>query len=448
MQFGYRYCITPFAFHKKLWVIGILLSIAAGAWYCTDSPIDYNTHIKPLLNKKCITCHGGVKKQGGFSLLFEEEALATTKSGKKGIVPYHPEQSEMIRRLSLTDPEERMPYQHEPLSKDEIKLLTRWIQQGARWGKHWAYVPVKAPQIPSVDNGFFSSKGTNWAQNTIDHYIWQSCKEQDLSPASQADKSILVRRAALDLTGMLASQSLSSQYLKPQQPLTYAAFIDSLLASPHFGEKWASVWMDLARYADTKGYERDDRRSIWRYRDWLIQAFNHNMPYNQFITEQLAGDLLPNPTTYQLIATAFHRNTLTNDEGGTDNEEFRTAAVIDRVNTTWEALMGTTFACVQCHSHPYDPFQHEEYYQFMAFFNNTRDEDTYAEYPLLRELHDKDSLHLEEVRTFITRFAPERKNEIIQFLTTGQPALNSIAADQLINSALTDTKWLVMRNNS
>ena len=434
--------------NKQFVTFTLLLLMAAGAWYCTETPVEYNTDIKPLLNKKCITCHGGVKKQGGFSLLFEEEALATTKSGKKGIVPYHPEQSEMIRRLSLSDPEERMPYQHEPLTKDEIKLLTRWIKQGARWGKHWAYVPVKAPEIPAVNSGFFSSKGNNWVQNNIDHYIWQAFQEQDLSPAPRADQSILLRRASLDLTGMLPPQQLSSKYLNPQQPITYAAFIDSLLASPHFGEKWASVWMDLARYADTKGYERDDRRSIWRYRDWLIQAFNQNMPYDQFIKEQLAGDLLPKPTTNQLIATAFHRNTLTNDEGGTDNEEFRTAAVIDRVNTTWEALMGTTFACVQCHSHPYDPFKQEEYYQFLAFFNNTRDEDTYAEYPLLREFHDKDSLHFEEVRAFINRIAPERANEIQQMLTTGEPALNSIAADQLINSALTDTKWLVMRNHS
>ena len=168
--------------------------------------------------------------------------------------------------------------------------------------------------------------------------------------------------------------------------------MDALLASTHYGEKWTAMWLDLARYADTKGYERDDSRCIWQYRDWLINAFNNDKPYNQFLTEQLAGDLLPNATDDDFIATAFHRNTMTNDEGGTDNEEFRTAAVLIRVNTTWQALMGTTFACVQCHSHPYDPFKHDDYYKFMAFFNNTRDEDTEADYPLLREYKTDDSV--------------------------------------------------------
>ena len=196
----------------------------------------------------------------------------------------------------------------------------------------------------------------------------------------------------MDLIGMPAPNAIAQQYLKSNQANAYAQLVDQLLASPRYGERWAALWMDLARYADTKGYERDDSRTIWRYRDWLIKAFNENKPYDQFLVEQLAGDLLPNPSAAEYIATAFHRNTMTNDEGGTDNEEFRTAAVIDRVNTTWETLMSTTFACVQCHSHPYDPFRQEEYYQFLAFFNNTRDEDTYDEYPTYREFHNKDSL--------------------------------------------------------
>ncbi|MEO7531649.1 MAG: DUF1553 domain-containing protein, partial [Sediminibacterium sp.] len=209
-----------------------------------------------------------------------------------------------------------------------------------------------------------------------------------------------------------------------------------------------AMWMDLARYADTKGYERDDWRSIWRYRDWLINAFNENKPYNQFLIEQFAGDLLPDPTDAQYIATAFHRNTMTNDEGGTDNEEFRTAAIIDRVNTTWETVMGTTFACVQCHSHPYDPFRHDEYYEFMAFFNNTRDEDTYDDYPLLREFHKGDSVKFIQLKQWLTENTPAKEKELVKFVKTGEPAINSIAADQLTNSALTDTKWLVLRNNA
>jgi hypothetical protein len=209
------------------------------------------------------------------------------------------------------------------------------------------------------------------------------------------------------------------------------------------------MWLDLARYADTKGYERDDSRSIWRYRDWLINAFNHDEPYDRFLTEQIAGDLLPNPTDAQYIATAFHRNTMTNDEGGTDNEEFRTAAVLDRVNTTWEALMGTTFACVQCHSHPYDPFRHDEYYQFMAFFNNSRDEDTYADYPLLRQYTTEDSARLKTVTNWVEKnSSPERAKETALFLKTWQPAINSLLADQFVNSELADTKWLIFRNHA
>jgi hypothetical protein len=225
--------------------------------------------------------------------------------------------------------------------------------------------------------------------------------------------------------------------------------VDSLLASPRYGERWTAVWMDLSRYADTKGYERDPGRNIWRYRDWLINAFNADKPYDQFLTQQLAGDLLPQATDEDFIATAFHRNTMTNDEGGTENEEFRTAAVIDRVNTTWETLLGTTFSCVQCHSHPYDPFRHEEYYKFAAFFNNSRDEDTYADYPLLKHFDEADQHRLIELTAWmkVNGFQKEAVDEL-RFLKTWQPAINSNNADSFINSELNDTKWLAMRSPS
>jgi hypothetical protein len=342
-----------------------------------------------------------------------------------------------------------MPYKHPPLSDEEITTLKNWIKQGAVWGDHWAYVPVQEVAVPKVDNWFFGiTGGGNWVKNDIDHFIYTGLKEKGMSPSSEADKAILLRRVSLDITGLPVSEQLAHSFLKIDHDDAYEKLVDTLFASPHFGEKWAGMWMDLARYADTKGYERDDRRSIWRYRDWLIHAFNENKPYNEFLTEQIAGDLLPNPTDAQYIATAFHRNTLTNDEGGTDNEEFRTAAVIDRVNTTWETLMGTTFGCVQCHSHPYDPFRHDEYYQFMAFFNNTRDEDTYDDYPLLREYHNEDSVKFIQFKSWLHQNAANREKELVSFVKTGQPAINSIAADHLTNSALTDTKWLVMRDHS
>jgi hypothetical protein len=403
--------------------------------------VDFTTQVKPILNNHCISCHGGVRQKGGFSLLFREEALAKTTSGKYGIVPGDPGQSEMIRRITLSDPEDRMPYKHDPLSKEDIATLKNWIKQGAKWGEHWAYVPLKPVTVPQVSG--------NWAKNPVDHFIEKKWEDVKLTAAPVAGKQTLLRRVALDIIGMPAPDHLAKQYLADNSEKAYANLVDSLLASPHYGEKWAAMWLDLARYADTKGYERDDSRTIWHYRDWLIRAFNNDMPYDRFLTDQLAGDLLPNPTDDDLIATAFHRNTMTNDEGGTDNEEFRTAAVMDRVNTTWQALLGTTFACVQCHSHPYDPFRHDEYYKFMAFFNNSRDEDTFDDYPVLRHYNDSLKQQLNRVVGWIKENVSDRDSrEAWQFLKTWQPSYNSLTCDSFINSELSDTKFLVLRNHA
>lgn len=412
----------------------------------THDPVDYNVDVKPIINKKCISCHGGVKKKAGFSLLFEEEALAATASGKPAIIPGDAKNSEMIKRLHYTDLEERMPYREDPLSEEEKDILTRWINEGAKFSTHWAYESVKKQSLPK--KGFFSffSKKT---ENEIDDFIDKKLDEVGLSRSEQADKQILLRRASLDLIGMPAPKDIAEKYLNNPSEKSYEILVDDLLATKSYGEKWAGMWMDLSRYADTKGYERDDARNIWRYRDWLIKSFNEDKPYNQFITEQLAGDLIPNATDEQFIATAFHRNTMTNDEGGTDNEEFRTAAIIDRVNTTWETLMGTSFGCVQCHSHPYDPFKHEEYYKFMAYFNNSRDEDTYSDYPLLREYKNSNIGKFDSVMTWVKTYSTSAEQNYYQkLLKTGQPAINSLLADSMINSALADTKFLSMRKSS
>lgn len=435
---------------KTYWIVlALVLTVITFSFVIPGHKVDYITEVKPIFNKKCITCHGGVKQQSGFSLLFRSDALAINKSGRAAIIPGDPAHSEMIRRLTLKDPEERMPYKHPPLTDDEISTLKKWIKQGAVWGDHWAYTPVLEVKVPDAGRGPFGLFGKpGWIKNDIDHFIYPRIKEAGLTPSAEADKTILLRRVSLDLTGLPATAAISNAFLKDERENAYEKLVDTLLSSKHYGERWAAMWMDLARYSDTKGYERDDSRSIWRYRDWLINAFNENKPYDKFLIEQLAGDLMPNPTDAQYIATAFHRNTMTNDEGGTDNEEFRTVAVIDRVNTTWETLMGTTFACVQCHSHPYDPFSHDEYYKFMAFFNNTRDEDTYGEYPVLREFHKEDSTKFAGLQNWLHKYTPSREKELNLFVKTGQPAINSIAADELINSALTDTKWLVLRNKA
>ena len=420
-----------FLMSKKIITLFLLMlvGIAVIIGLMPATRVDFSTQVKPIFNKKCITCHGGVKQKGGFSLLFRDEALGNTKSGKPAIIPGKPDESELIKRLTATDPDERMPYKHPALSADEIKILTQWVRQGAVWGEHWAYVPVKNEPVPD-----FHKK---WIRNDVDQFIWQKLKEENLSPADEAEKAILLRRVSLDLTGMPASASFATAFLNDNSPKAYENLVDSLLGSPRYGERWTSLWLDLARYADTKGYEKDGSRTIWKYRDWLIHAFNADKPYNEFLMEQLAGDLMPEPDDAKYIATSFHRNTMTNDEGGTDNEEFRTAAVLDRTNTTWGALMGTTFNCVQCHSHPYDPFKHDEYYKFMAFFNNSRDEDHDLEYPLLRQYSPDDSLKLNQLVDWLTKnVSPEVGKNYYTFLKTWQPTINGLQCDDYLNGAM------------
>lgn len=425
---------------KKMIGVVSLLIIAAVLTLLAlpNDKIDFNTQVKPILNKKCITCHGGVKQKAGFSLLFREEALGKTESGKPAIIPGHPEQSELIKRINAKDPDERMPYKHAPLTEAEINILQKWIKQGAQWGEHWAYVSVKNEPIPNNSN--------SWIKNNIDQFIFSKLKEENLSPSKEADKSTLLRRVSLDLTGLPAPDNIANKFLQADNEKAYENLVDDLLSSPSYGERWTSLWLDLSRYADTKGYEKDGNRNIWKYRDWLIQAFNADKPYNEFLTEQLAGDLMPNPDDAKYIATSFHRNTMTNDEGGTDNEEFRTAAVLDRVNTTWSALMGTTFNCVQCHSHPYDPFKHDEYYKFLAFFNNSRDEDAESDYPLLRQFKTEDSTKLLEVMDWLKKNTTENEAKAYYlFLKTWQPTINSLNCDEINNGTVATV--VNLRNN-
>lgn len=422
-----------------------ILCLLAG---CGEKKIDFSTQVKPILNKHCISCHGGVKRSAGFSVLFRAEALDTTESGKFGIVPGDPAHSEVVRRITSTDPEVRMPYKETPLTEEQIQILTKWIEQGAEWGDHWAYVAPTEVAVPGMGKKAAGMLGSDeWARNEIDYFILEKIQEAGLEPSEEADREILVRRVYLDLIGLPPTPEQAEKFLKDDSPDAYEKLVDELLASPHFGEKWASWWLDMARYSDTKGYERDAGRTIWRYRDWVIRALNRDMPFDQFSTEQLAGDLLPNPSDDQLIASAFHRNTMNNDEGGTDDEEFRIAAVIDRSNTTWEIWQSTTMGCVQCHTHPYDPFLHEDFYKSMAFFNNTRDEDTYGEHPNLRTYKEEDEQKLESVRQWIRDHAgPEKELEARMFLKTLEPKYHPHDFDHFVNGELLDTKWLGIRS--
>ena len=342
----------------------------------TRKPVDFAEEIRPTLAKNCVLCHGGVRQQAELSLLFREDALKPATSGRPAIVPGDVGASELIRRITTADPADRMPKGHPSLSPAEIRALKRWIARGAPWEPHWAYVSPEAETPPNVSR-------PAWARDTLDRFVLARLDREKLTPAVEADCATLARRVSLDLIGLPPRPDDTDAFCRSKDPEGYSAMVDRLLASPRFGERWAAMWLDLARYADSRGYETDGYRTIWPYRDWVIKAFNADLPFDRFTIEQLAGDLLPGGSDDQLIATGFHRNTMTNNEGGTDDEEYRVAAVIDRVNTTWTVWQGTTFSCAQCHGHPYDPFRQADYYRAFAIFNNTNDWDQLDEYPVL-----------------------------------------------------------------
>ena len=383
----------------------------------SNDQVDFNTQIKPIINKKCISCHGGVKKTAGFSFLFKEEALGNTDEGSPAIIPGNAKKSRLIQRLHETDLELRMPFEKPALSEGEIALFTKWIDQGAEWGTHWAYIPPIKSKLPEASKKF---QDIEFIKTPIDNFVAEKLDQKKLLPNKPASKNILARRVALDITGLPPSQDLFNSYLNNK--ISYENFVDSLLSSKSYGEKWASWWLDLARYADTKGYESDLGRLIWKYRDWVINSLNDDMPFDEFTINQLAGDLLENPTVDNYVATGFHRNTMTNDEGGTPNEEYRVASVIDRVNTTFDVWQGTTISCVQCHAHPYDPIRHKEYYEIMSFFNNTQDADHATEEPKYRFYQKKDQYKINEVFSWIDKYGDETlKNKYEDFLYLLKP---------------------------
>lgn len=344
-------------------------------------PIHFSKEIRPILSENCFFCHGPDEKKREAGLRLDEEASAKKNNdGVTAVVPGHPEKSALLERIITKDPDEVMPplKQHKTISPAQIALLTEWIKQGAPWGKHWSYEKIVKPAAPSG------------AKNPVDAFLVQRLKQEGLKYSPQADVATLIRRVALDLTGL--PPTLAELEALAKQP--YDKVVEHYLASPAYGEHWARQWLDLARYADSSGYPSDQPREIWAYRDWVVRALNANMPFDQFTIEQNAGDLLPKPTDDQLIATAFHRNTMTQNEGGTDDEEFRNAAIIDRVNTTFAVWMGTTMACAQCHTHKFDPITINEYFQFYAFLNQSADSDKKDESPL----HSFDTPELRQQR--------------------------------------------------
>ena len=347
--------------------------------------IDFNRDIRGILSNRCFTCHGPDDAERQADLRLDNRDGATTNLGEyAAVVPGKPEASELIKRITSSDPDVMMPPagKDKPLSTKEIELLTLWVKQGAAYAKHWSYeLPIRS-ELPKTSN-------KAWQKNAIDAFILSRLDREKLSPNEEADRAALVRRVTLDLTGLPPTLEEVEAFLADKSPNAYESLVDRLLEKDAYGEHWARKWLDLARYADSAGYADDPARTIWAYRDYVIRSLNSNKPFDQFTIEQIAGDLLPDPSEDQLIATAFHRNTLTNNEGGTNDEEFRNVAIVDRVNTTMAVWMGTTIACAQCHTHKFDPITQGEYFKFFAFFNSTEDADRRDESPLIQIYTDE-----------------------------------------------------------
>ncbi|MEI6714775.1 MAG: PSD1 and planctomycete cytochrome C domain-containing protein [Verrucomicrobiota bacterium] len=345
-----------------------------------NGKVSFAREVAPIISSKCYHCHGqdAHSRKAELRLDLRDEAIKEHK-GTRAIVPGKPGESALIERILSTDKDEVMPPPKEghAVTPAEADILSKWIAQGAEYEGHWAFRAPRLPDIPPLN-------ANTTARNPIDHFIANALGSLGLTQSPEADPQTLLRRVSLDLLGLPPTPTEMATFQNDPSPDRYEKAVDRLLASPHFGERWARPWLDLARYADSTGYGSDMLRlNIWPYRDWVINALNANQPFDQFSTDQIAGDLLPNPTREQIVATAFHRNTMTQNEGGTDDEEYRVAAVKDRIATTIQGWMGLTAGCAQCHSHKFDPLTQKEYYQLFALFNQTEDSDKQDEFPRL-----------------------------------------------------------------
>ena len=348
---------------------GLLLVIAAAALpaSATAAGPDFNRDIRPILSNRCFKCHGPdeANQEAGLRLDHREAAIQELDSGERAIVPGHADSSELVARIMSDDPALVMPPPHTKvsLSADEKRMLAAWVEAGAAYAPHWAFLPPVKPEPPAV-------RDEGRVKNPIDRFVLARLEAEGLAAAQPADSATLCRRVHLDLVGLPPSPDELAAFLADESPDAYEQLVDRLLASPRYGERWARKWLDLARYADTNGYEKDRPRTIWPYRDWVIRSLNDDLPFDQFTIRQIAGDMLPEPGVDDIVATGFHRNTMLNEEGGIDPLEFRYLAIVDRVGTTGTTWLGLTTACAQCHTHKYDPLTHTDYFSLFALLNN------------------------------------------------------------------------------
>lgn len=427
--------------------VAVLVIVCQFDWQSAaraDDSIDFTRDIQPLLTQHCTRCHGGVQRAGGLLLLPSGGMPSAGESGKPPLVPGKPNESELFRRLTTTDIDERMPAESLPLESQVIAKVRRWIEEGAQWPRHWSHRPINAIKVPDVSS-------TQSARIAIDRFILAHLEANTLTPSPEADRYTLIRRLSLDLLGLQPSPAEADAFVAASEPDTVERVVDRLLASPHFGERWGRHWLDLARYADSDGYEVDKPRpDAYRWRDWVSDAVNRDMPLDQFTIEQFAGDLLPDADELTRLATAYHRQTLTNNEGGVDKEEYRLKAVLDRVSNTGAVWLGLTLGCAQCHDHPYDSFTQREFYSLAAIFNNADE----AEIEFPDGVSNRRSL---KFRVLAERDTP-RQTRLLkrgEFLQPGDevpPALPAIARrsaddDERSPSRLDLARWLVDSEN-
>ncbi|MCH2212332.1 MAG: DUF1553 domain-containing protein [Fuerstiella sp.] len=428
----------------------LLLFMAVAATSVADDIIDFNRDVRPILSRTCLQCHGPDESARRADLRLDQPAAAQQKlaSGDVAVVPGDVTASAIIARITARDPDVQMPPpdSENQLSAIQIDILKQWIAQGAKYAKHWAYI---APQTPSVPDA--SADLSAWAQNSIDNFTLQQMQSHGLQPSPPADRYALIRRVSLDLTGLPPTVEEADTFAATQDLDAYETLVDELLQRDSFGEHWARKWLDLARYADSAGYADDPPRTIWAWRDWVIRAINSNMPFDQFTVEQMAGDMLPGASDDQVIATAFHRNTMTNSEGGTIDEEFRNVAVVDRVNTVFAVWMGTTMACAQCHTHKYDPITQDEYFQVFAILNNTQDADRRDESPTLpiytdeqQEQRSRLENHIADLRATLSQSTPElvKSQQTWEKEVRSPPQWTNLIASQITRSSGSEASTL------
>ncbi|HIM29818.1 MAG TPA: DUF1549 domain-containing protein [Planctomycetes bacterium] len=432
--------------------MGGVIADAADAAKTPARQVLFSRDIQPLLARKCLVCHGPDEAESGLRLDSADRAYAMLESGTRAIVPGKTATSELLRRIATGDDSERMPPEGDPLTEDEISLFRQWIAGGAKYETHWAYRQILPPSLPTVKN-------SAWVRSPIDQIVLARLQKMGIVPSPEADRPTLIKRLYYDLIGLPPTPSEVDAFVADVSPNAYQSVVERLLKSEHFGERWGRHWLDKARYADSDGYEKDrPRANAWRYRDWVIEAINQDMPFDQFTIEQLAGDLLPDATSMQKLATAFHRQTLTNTEGGTDQEQFRVEATFDRTETTASVWMGLTMTCARCHTHKYDKISQREYYQLFAFFNNSNEanfavptsEEAMQEYLLEKSTHD------EKVAALEAEYTKAKKTiqpQVEAWVTEMEAKINassvplSFAAIELISATATSKATLIQQDD-